>query len=235
MQLVERIEKRRFIGRELLLFLWFESEMFEATLSTKEHGDFGFWIEKEILLSSGKETTRIKGGTPAHAREAKEALRLGKLPERATFHLSLGEREATFSIKAEPLALAGLKLPTVLDKGGDEPAPGELGAPKGGRPKMRRTSVEQDREAESDARNEAFYERMVLTREVEVLIEALYRDFLVLRLGPAWEATVMPALRAWAAGEEVDAERYRAARTRAQKGTKASGNVGEQRRGRTGS
>ena len=31
----ERIELRRFVGRELLLWLWFESEVFEATLETK--------------------------------------------------------------------------------------------------------------------------------------------------------------------------------------------------------
>ena len=42
MQLVDRIEKRRFVGREFVLWLWFESELFDATLSTKEHGEFGF-------------------------------------------------------------------------------------------------------------------------------------------------------------------------------------------------
>ena len=218
MQLLERIEKRRFIGREFVLWLWFESELFDATLSTKAHGDFGLWIEKEILLSNGKETTRIKGGSPAQAREAKEALLLGKLPERATFHLTLGEREATFALKAEPLALAGLKLPTVREGEGDAPAPGELGAAKPSRPKLRRTSVEEDAEAEADARNESFYERMVLTREVEVLIESLYRDFLKLRLGAGWETVLLPVLRAWVAGQEPDAEEYRAARGKVLKG-----------------
>ena len=31
MNLADRIEKRLFVGRELLLWLWFESELFEAT------------------------------------------------------------------------------------------------------------------------------------------------------------------------------------------------------------
>jgi hypothetical protein len=214
MQLVDRVEKRRFIGREFVLWLWFESEVFEATLHTKEQGDFGLWIEKEILLSAGAETTRIKGSTPAHAREAKEALGLGKLPERASFRVSLGEREASFSLKAEPLSLSGLSLPTVLG-GGDEAAPGELGAPKQGRPKMRRTTVDQDAERDRDNQAEAFYERMMLTREIEALIEALYRDFLALRLSDTWDALVVPALRAWSRGKAVDADKYRAARTRA--------------------
>jgi hypothetical protein len=51
MQLVDRIEKRRFVGREFLLFLWFESEIFEATLQTRKHGSFGLWLERSLVLS----------------------------------------------------------------------------------------------------------------------------------------------------------------------------------------
>ena len=59
MQLVDRIEKRRFVGREFLLWLWFESELFDATLSTKAHGSFGLWFEKRLVLSEGKTSTSI--------------------------------------------------------------------------------------------------------------------------------------------------------------------------------
>ena len=214
MQLVDRIEKRRFIGREFLLWLWFESEVFEATLSSKEHGSFGLWIEKELVLSAGKETTRIKGSTPAHAREAKEGLSLGKLPERATLHVSLGDRDATFALKAESMAIAAMSLPTVLSDG-DEAAPGELGAAPARRPRMRRTTVEEDREREADMAVEQLHERMMLAREMERLLEELYRDFLGLRLSDAWTSLVRPAIAAWAAGKKVDAERYRAGRARA--------------------
>mgnify|MGYP001552449582 CR=1 FL=1 len=70
MDLVDRIEKRRFVGREFLLWLWFESEVFEGTISTKEHGEIGLWLEKQIALSAGREVTRIKGTHPAGSREA---------------------------------------------------------------------------------------------------------------------------------------------------------------------
>src|SRR5689334_1046460 len=103
MQIVDRIEKRRFVGREFLLWLWFESEVFEATLTTEKHGAFGLWIENQLLLSSGKESTRIKGGTPAGSREAKEALLAGKLPETATFRLTFRDRDIAFTLKAERL------------------------------------------------------------------------------------------------------------------------------------
>ena len=205
MQLVDRIEKRRFVGRELLLWLWFESELFLGTLSTKEHGEFGLWIERQLTISSGKEVTRIKGGYPAGSREAKEALLLGKLPEVFGMHLSWRERECNFVLKAETLSLAGLSVPAVLSA---EDAPAE----RIDRPPPRRRKKAESPDP-SDAEHEVFYERMMLTREVEGLVEALFRDFLALRLGPAWDTLVAPALTAWSRGADgVDADAYRKAR-----------------------
>jgi hypothetical protein len=209
MQLVDRVEKRRFVGREFLLWLWFESEAFEATLSTRAQGTFGLWIEKHLVLSVGKEATRIKGTFPAGSREAKEALVLGKLPEAAGLHLSLGDREVTFTLRGESLSLSGLALPTVL--GGESEPSASIEAPP--RPKKRkRSTVEAEQERVSDERNEAFYERMTLTREVESLVEALYKDFLTLRLGDAWSSFVAPALASWVSGSKIDADRYRKSR-----------------------
>jgi hypothetical protein len=56
---------------------------------------------------------------------------------------------------------------------------------------------------------------MQRTRELEELLEALYKDFLALRLGPAWDAFVVPALTAWCEAEEgadLDSDGYRAKR-----------------------
>jgi hypothetical protein len=218
MQLVDRIEKRRFVGREFLTWLWFESELFDATLSTKEHGSFGMWIERLMVLDAGKaEVTRIKGATPSATREAKEALLRGKLPESAGLHVSMGERESSFTLKAESLSLAGLKLPAALGEGGEEEAAAaqSLAPRPPPRRKAGRKTVEEEQERESDQDREAFYERMHLTRDVEALLEALYRDFLALRLSDAWEAACVPMMRAWAAGQsDLDAEDYRDARAK---------------------
>lgn len=207
MQLLDRIEKRRFVGRELLLWLWFESELFEGTLATKEHGELGLWIARQAALSAGKsEVTRIKGGYPTGSREAKEALLRGKLPDVFGIHVSWREREFTFVLKAESLSLSGLALPTML--GAEEEAP----APRVDRPPPRRRKKAESADA-NDERYEAFYERMMLTREIEGVVEALYRDFLALRLGPSWDTTIAPALATWASGEgEIDVEAYRRAR-----------------------
>ncbi|WP_394821291.1 hypothetical protein [Pendulispora albinea] len=215
MQLVDRIEKRRFVGRDFLLWLWFESELFEGTLATKEHGEFGLWIERQITFSAGKtETTRIKGSYPAGTREAKEALLRGKMPDAAGLHISWHEHQAALVFKAEQMALSGLSLPTVLGKEGEDGADPAIPVPRA--PRKRKTSREQEEIAESDESHESFYERMRLTREVEEILEALYRDFLALRLGAAWDDFVFPALSAWTDPDaDVDAETYRAARTRA--------------------
>jgi len=222
MELFERIELRRFVGRELLLWLWFESEVFEATLETKAHGSFGLWLEGRLVLSAGQEATTIKGTQPGNHREAKEALLRGKLPDLASLHLAWADHDATFTLKAETMAIAGLKLPR---KGGDAPpgdAPGAVAsltrvdAPaKRRRPKKGGGTAEDVAAFASDEAHEDFYERMRLTREIEGIVEALYRDFLALRLGPAWDAVVAPALAAWAAGEEVDGDAYGRARAKA--------------------
>ena len=210
MQLLDRIELRRFVGREFLLWLWFESEVFEATLETKKHGSFGLWMEGRLVLSEGKESTTIKGSSPGQHREAKEALLRGKLPERAGLHLSWGDHESTLTLKGEAMALAGVTLPTKLDKA--EPATPNLLAPP---PPPRKKKRGGDAPRADDAEVEAFYERMHFAREVEGLVTALYREFLAVRLSPSWKSHVVPALEAWVRGKRVDVERYRAARGRA--------------------
>jgi len=204
MQLIDRIEKRRFVGREFLLWLWFESEVFDATLQTAEHGAFGLWLERRLVLSLAKESTRIIAPNPGLGQEAKAALRRGQLPQSAGLRITLGDTETSLVLDAERLALTGLKLNTVLDKEDEEPPSEllqELAGQRPGRPRKE--------EQLEDADDEVFYERMRLTTEVEGVLEALYRDFLALRLTEVWDEQVVPALRRFARGEAIDADAYR--------------------------
>lgn len=207
MQLIDRIEKRRFVGREFLLSLWFESEIFDATLETREHGSFGFWLEKKLVLSLAKESTRITSPNPGLGAEAKAALCRGQLPQSAGLRITIKDTETSLVLDAERLAITGLKLNTVLDQEQEE-APTELMEELTGTRKKPGRAQEQL----EDAEDEVFYERMRLTTEVEGVIEALYRDFLALRLTPVWEEHVVPALQRFAHGKTVDADAYRAGR-----------------------
>ena len=208
MQLIDRIEKRRFVGREFLLWLWFESEIFDATLETREHGSFGLWLERKLVLSLVKESTRITAPNPGLGPEAKAALRRGQLPQSAGLRITIQDTETSLVLDAERLAVTGLKLNTVLDGADDEP-PSDLSQELTGT--RRRPGRAQPKEQTEDAEDEVFYERMRLTTQVESVIEALYRDFLELRLGAAWDKHVVPALQRFARGEAIDADAYRAA------------------------
>jgi hypothetical protein len=203
MQLVDRIERRRFVGREFLLFLWLESELLEATLSTKKHGSFGLWLERILVLSEGKESTRITAPLPGLGREAKEALLRGQLPESAALRVAWNDDETSFLLKAESFAIGGLKLKTVLDKEEPNELLEEL---MGKRPKGRKAAQPEDD-------RELFYERMSMTQEFEELFETLYRDFLSVRLSPLWPEVVVPTLQRWVVGAAVDADAYLKART----------------------
>lgn len=219
MQRIDLIEKRRFVGREFLLLLWMESELFEATLSTKEHGEFGLWLEKKLMLSAGTESTRITAPMPGLGREAKEALLRGQLPEGAGIRIAWKDDETSLVLKAESFAISTLKLTSVLDKSVGEFPTGDLvdemlGKTKG-RPKKKKQEEEEDEET-------PFYERMTLTKELEGLLETLYRDFLHLRLSPRWDALVVPTAKRWAAGKAVDADAYRAERAKGRKRTESA-------------
>ncbi len=116
MELLDLVEGRRFLGREFVVWLWFESEMQETNLRPTGVDPVSMWLEAQITLVLEKEESRLKGAIPASSPEAKEALRQGKLPKEAKMRLIRGEREYAWTLKAESLALSGLKLPTQLKK-----------------------------------------------------------------------------------------------------------------------
>lgn len=174
--LVERIERNRFVGREFLLWLWFESEVFETNLAPTGIGRCALWIETRLALSFEKDESLLKSASPASSPEAKEALRQGKLPREAKLRLTSGDREFAFVLKGDTLGLSGVAIPAELKNKDDE-------------------------------LHEVFYERMRLLEELEATLEALWSDFLTLRLSEAWEA-MTPLLKRFASGKRVDESTY---------------------------
>jgi hypothetical protein len=184
--LAELIETRRFLGREFLTWLWFESEVFETRFHLDELGECELWLEKSIALEStseaGKEKSRLTGLAPSGTKEAREALRQGKLPTQARIALRNGDREFSLVFDADALGLSGVKIPALIKGEGEDP----------------------------------FYERMALIEEIEGAVESLYREFLGLRLREPWTRDVVPALSAWMHERDEDPalERYRGTRSR---------------------
>ncbi len=66
-----------------------------------------------------------------------------------------------------------------------------------------------------DDAHEVLYERMRLVEALEATLEALWSDFLALRLSEAWEATCVPVFGQFAHDEEIDEAAYTKAKQRA--------------------
>jgi len=182
-ELLDRIEKFRFLGREYLLWIWTESELFETDLRPTGADPCAMWFETRMTLAFDDDETLVKCAAPAQAAESKEALRRGKLPKEARIRLHRGGMEHAFTLKADTLALTGVSLPTELMK-------------------------------KEDDVHEVLYERMRLLEALEAILEALFRDFLHLRLSEAWEKEIVPLFGRWAHGESVDEKRYLAVKQR---------------------
>jgi len=120
MDLVDLIEKRRFLGREFLVFLWFESELFDGLVPVEGFGPCEIRLEGQITLSCDKEHARLKGVAPSAEPEAHQALRQGKLPAQARLRVTVGELTYAFSLQADTLALAGVKIPSIVKEEADE-------------------------------------------------------------------------------------------------------------------
>lgn len=175
--LIEIIERNRFVGREFLLWLWFESETFETNLRPAGGAPCALWIETRMTLSFEKDESVLKSASPATSPEAKEALRQGKLPREAKLRLTNGEHEFAWVFRGDTLSLASVAIPAELKDKGDDV-------------------------------HEVFYERMRLLEELEAILEALWNDFLTLRLSEAWGSSIVPMLRRFAAGKRADADAY---------------------------
>ncbi len=175
--LVERIERNRFTGREFLLWLWFESQLFETNLTPSSGASCSLWLETRLALAFEREESVLKSVTPSTTPEAREALRQGKLPREARLRLITGDHEFAWSFKADTLGLASVAIPAQLKKKEDEV-------------------------------HEVLYERMRLVEELEATLEALWSDFLSLRLSDSWAEVIIPSLKRFAAGKKIDEKAY---------------------------
>jgi hypothetical protein len=64
----------------------------------------------------------------------------------------------------------------------------------------------------SQGEEEHFHERMRLFEQLHDLVRGAYEKFLRVRLSPAWDAELVPAMRRWIAGElDMDRAEYDAA------------------------
>jgi hypothetical protein len=174
-ELAKLVEGKSFAGQEFLVWLWFESELFEGTLQLHNGTPCEFWLESQLTLVRDREQAALRGEAPSANAEAHEALRQGKLPARACVRIIRDQLEWVFVLTAEDLSLSSVRIPAQL----------------------------------KDEKDEKFYERMYLIEELETMVEGLFADFLLLRLGKGWDTFVLPAIKTWIKNGSADVDSYR--------------------------
>lgn len=195
MDLLDAIEAGRFLGREFLVWLWFESEVLEGQFEMPDGERFELWFENQLTLeseSAEQEITRMRGAAPTTTSEAHEALRRGKLPIQARVRIERGQQAFGVVISAKTMTLTSATLPQLIKEEEEE------------RFYERMYMIE-----ELEKMVDALYERFLTVRLSTVW------DTKVLPIIRGWVA--QPS--------EVDVAKYRAARSEAEpigKGKKAS-------------
>ena len=121
--LLDRVLRCTHLAPEFMLWLWWRSERDQGVFSLGgELGDVEVWQDDRMVLASSAvnaQTDTFRGGHPATSAEAREALRLGKLPIQAKVGIVRGAQRWDATIKAHDLALSGVKIPAVLSREDD--------------------------------------------------------------------------------------------------------------------
>lgn len=181
-------QEKMFLGQEFLTWLWIVSEINGNLLNIKPAGGSSrsgekfpsaveLWFESRLTLEAGegghkKSVTCQTPGTEWD--EAHTALRRGKKLTRGNLKVRSEEKEWGLSLSADTLVPQGVKFPKTFTEG----------------------------EEEENTEIGRFMERVALMNELMAIIEALYHQFLELRLSSEWEIKELPRLNHWLAEQK---------------------------------
>jgi len=168
MQLIERVRDTEFLGREFLLWIWYNSEIRGGTYKLKD-GDVELWVDKKIVLrhddDEGSEKIICTGDNP-HLKEARFALSENKQVTESQLRLKIEDNEYSFTLDSEWMNLKGFKTPKVMQDVDDDP-------------------------------DGIFYEKMYLIEQAVSALDTIFTQFIKLRTSPEWDESEKPALLKW--------------------------------------
>jgi hypothetical protein len=121
--LIERIETTRFLGSELLLWVWLRQELFNEPIPLGELGNAEVWLDRKLTLEhvlDRAERVAVRGAQPSGSAEAREAVRNMKLPVASRLVLRLAEQDFAFDFNATRFLLGGGAIPALLKEEGDD-------------------------------------------------------------------------------------------------------------------
>jgi len=106
-----------FLGNEFLMWLWYGSEKEDGSISAGA-GEIDVMVDRALDLEcaygqTGKDYLRGEG--VSRSPEAREAVRVGKVPRNAGFLMHVSGEQYQFNLNGETLGMASLKLPEVKE------------------------------------------------------------------------------------------------------------------------
>lgn len=157
------------LGQEFLTWLWFRSDTAPDAFRDAGGLPFAVSMEQRIVVQGGEgeaRETATVSGAFSPLREARLGLATGKQVTRALLRLEKDGLAWQLTLKAEDFSLGSLKTPKV------------------------------EKDSEDDEPDAAFLEKIYLIESCTDLLDGLFREFLTLRLSPAWTKEAL-AVRRW--------------------------------------
>ena len=122
MDIVNRINATRFLGREFLTHLWYASAKNNGQFDVK-NGVIEVWLDQRLTLEGSgdlKETSTFKAEAPGETKEAHASLMTGKTVSEARLRVVSGQKQWNATIKGDTLQLSTVKVPTLLASADDD-------------------------------------------------------------------------------------------------------------------
>ncbi|MDQ1334932.1 MAG: hypothetical protein QG552_1882 [Thermodesulfobacteriota bacterium] len=169
MQLLERVRKTEFLGREFLLWLWFKSETEDGIFDLGDKGKAELWLGGKITLQSENERgveTITCTGEALSMKEARFALAEEKEIRQATVKLAIGDNQWSFVLDSTWMNFRSFKAPRVMNDGEEDP-------------------------------DGLFYEKAFLIEEAISAMDQIYSSFMKRRLSPDWATEDRRTIGQW--------------------------------------
>ena len=160
----------KFLGNEFLTWLWFIMDADQTNIVKTNKDMVSLEMDNRIVLENSLDN-RVENnrikGDDAGLEEAKLSLQKGGIVTELNFSLKTGEHEWKFNIKGESLNISSLTSP-------------ETG------------KIEKKEDIEG-----AVLEKIYLYEKVVLLVENLYKQFILIRISSKWENKTIPLIKKW--------------------------------------
>lgn len=169
MDVLGKLEKTEYLGRDFLIWLWFKSEKGHGLIDLGDQGHVEIRFDGKITLEKedddAKETVACSG-VNSRFKEARLALRENKKVTKAGLRLILGDDEFRFTMDSRWMNFNSFKTPKVV--------------------------MDPDDDSQG-----VFYEKAGLIEKAVTAMDNVFMHYLNLRLSSEWEDNELPGISRW--------------------------------------